>query len=167
MTALASVVIPAHDEERVIARTLAGLYQGIDGDDLEVVVVCNGCADSTAETVRSEFPGVRVLELVEPSKTAAVAAGNAVASAFPRVHLDADVRVDGTSLKTLIAALSADPDLLAVAPARSLDRAGCSRLVSWYYDVWEQLPRSRPDSSGAGSSSSPRRGSVACPLCLP
>ena len=150
VTALASVVIPAHDEERRISGTLASLHQGVRDGDLEVVVVCNGCADTTAETVRAAFPSVRVLELDEASKATAVAAGNSVVSTFPRVHLDADVRLTGSSVKALIRALATDPKLEAVAPERSLDRAGCSRVVSWYYDVWEQLPQVRTGLFGRG-----------------
>ena len=65
MSARASVVIPAHDEERGIARTLRSLEGGFAPGDLEIVVVCNGCTDRTAETVRATFPHVRVLEIPE------------------------------------------------------------------------------------------------------
>lgn len=147
----ASVVIPAHNEERGIGRTLEALYDGMAPDEFEVVVVCNGCTDRTADVVRAAFPQVRVLELETPGKAGAVAAGNAVASTFPRLHLDADVRLPGRAIGTLIAALEADQRLLAVAPERDLDRTGCSRVVSWYYDVWEQLPQVRTGLFGRGA----------------
>jgi hypothetical protein len=149
MAALASVVIPAHNEERVIGPTLRSLQRGLGAHELDVVVVCNGCTDRTAETVRREFPRARVVEIPEPSKVAAVAAGNAVSRAFPRVHLDADIRLSGTSVVTLVETLVRE-DVHAVAPARLMDRTGCSRLVAWYYDVWEQLPQVRDGLFGRG-----------------
>lgn len=146
----ASVVIPAHNEERGIGRTLEALFDGTTPGQLEVVVVCNGCTDTTADVVRAGFPQVRVLEREAPGKVDAVVAGNAAVSTFPRVHLDADVRLTGRSVFALVAALNADPRLLAVAPERDLDRTGCSHLVSWYYDVWERLPQVRAGLFGRG-----------------
>ncbi|MGD9408165.1 MAG: glycosyltransferase, partial [Gammaproteobacteria bacterium] len=46
---LISVVIPAHDEEAVIQRTLGALLRSADPGEFEVIVVCNGCSDATAE----------------------------------------------------------------------------------------------------------------------
>ena len=48
-----SVIIPADNEEAVIARGLDALLDGLDGD-WEVVVVGNGCTDRTIE-VASRF----------------------------------------------------------------------------------------------------------------
>lgn len=150
MNARASVVIPAHDEERGITRTLRSVQGGFTPDDLEIVVVCNGCTDRTAETVRATFPHVRVLEIPEPSKAAAVAAGNAAATTFPRVHLDADIELSGDSVRALVASL-ADGDVLAAAPTRVVDRDASSALVRWYYQVWEQLPQVREGLFGRGA----------------
>jgi hypothetical protein len=146
---LASVVIPAHNEERGILRTLARLHEGIAEGELDVVVVCNGCTDDTAATVRSGFPSVRVLEIPQPSKADAVSVGNAATEIFPRVHLDADVQLSGDSLRALVAPVRSG-DLLAAAPRRVLVRAGCAALVRWYYDVWERLPQVRQGLFGRG-----------------
>lgn len=137
---VASVVIPAHDEERGIARSLGALLDGGIGAELDVVVVCNGCTDRTAEVARAFGSGVRVIELPEPSKSAAVAAGNAATDVFPRIHLDADVMLSGADLLRLLGPLER-PGVLATAPRRVLPRDGCSAVVRWYYDVWEQLPQ--------------------------
>lgn len=137
--ALASVVIPAHNEASGIAATLERLHEGLDHELLDVVVVCNGCTDDTAHVVRSRFPGVRVVTIPQPSKADAVLVGNAATEVFPRIHLDADVRLSGTAVRALVAAL-AEPGVLAAGPERVLDRSRSSPLVRWYYDVWEQLP---------------------------
>lgn len=148
MSARASVVIPAHNEARGITRTLSTLLDGAAGD-LDVVVVCNGCTDDTAAIVRAGFPGVRVLEIPEASKAAAVDVGNRASDVFPRVHLDADVRLTGSAALRLVAALEAQ-GVLAAAPGRILDRSGASLVVRWYYDVWERLPQVRDGLFGRG-----------------
>jgi glycosyltransferase involved in cell wall biosynthesis len=137
--ALASVVIPAHDEEASIGRTLRALRQGVAADDLDVVVVCNGCSDATAERAREADPRARVIEVPQPSKNEAVRVGNAATDVFPRVHLDADIELSGRDVLALLAPLEAG-NALATAPRREVPRAGCSRWVRWYYDVWEALP---------------------------
>lgn len=145
---VASVVIPAHDEERGIARSLGALLDGSGA--LDVVVVCNGCTDRTAEVARAFAPDVRVIELPEPSKNAAVAAGNAATDVFPRIHLDADVALAGSDVMHLLEPLER-PGVLATAPRRVIPRDGCSAVVSWYYDVWEQLPQVTDGLFGRGA----------------
>ena len=135
---VASVVIPAHDEERGIARSLTALLDG--SGPFDVVVVCNGCTDRTAEVARRFEPSVRVVEIAEASKSAAVRAGNATTGVFPRLHLDADVVVTGADLLRLLEPLER-PGVLATAPRRVVPRDGCGLVVRWYYDVWEQLPQ--------------------------
>jgi glycosyltransferase involved in cell wall biosynthesis len=149
VTAVAGVVIPAHNEERVIARTLGRLAAGVAPDQLDVVVVCNGCTDRTAEVARRAAPWARVLEVPKPSKAEAVRVGNAAATVFPRVHLDADVAISGADLLHLVEALG-DPAVLAAAPQRVLVRDRSSRPVRWFYDVWEQLPQVRAGLFGRG-----------------
>lgn len=146
-TAAASVVVPAHDEASTIARNLAALRTG--GADLDVVVVCNGCTDGTAEVARRADPRARVIEIPQPSKVEAVGVGNAATDVFPRIHLDADVELDGDSALALVAALR-DDGVLATAPQRVLPRQGCSRWVRWYYDVWETLPQVQAGLFGRG-----------------
>jgi len=146
---MAGVVIPAHNEERVIARTLEHLMVGAVPGDLEVVVVCNGCTDRTAEVARSVAPWARVLEVPKPSKIEAVRVGNRAGTVFPRVHLDADVSISGGDVLVLTKELR-EAGLLAVAPRRVLVQDRSSRAVRWFYDVWEQLPQVRSGLFGRG-----------------
>jgi hypothetical protein len=145
---VASVVIPAHNEERTIARNLAALLEG--GGALDVVVVCNGCTDATAEAARSFGSAVRVLEITEPSKNAAVRLGNESSDVFPRLHLDADVELSGSDVRRLVEPLNTQ-GLLATAPRRVIPREGCTLIVRWYYDVWEQLPQVKAGLFGRGA----------------
>lgn len=148
--AVASVVIPAHDEAATIGRCLRTLRAGTSADELEVVVVCNGCTDGTAQAAREADPAARVVEISQPSKREAVRVGNAVARTFPRLHLDADIEIDGPAVRELLAPLTSGR-VLATAPQRSVPRAGCSPWVRWYYDVWEALPQVQEGLFGRGA----------------
>lgn len=144
MTAELSVVVPAHDEERVLPRLLAR----IAGDPrLEVVVVANGCSDRTARIAREA--GVAVVELAEGSKPAALDAGDAAATVFPRAYVDADVDVDADTLVALADRLRRGPELVA-SPRLRLDLAGATRLVRAYYAVWELSAFRRRGHIGSG-----------------
>ena len=144
---VASVVIPAHNEEGVIGDLLRGLVVD-DPFRFEVIVVCNGCTDDTAR-VAGEFPNVQVVDIPEPSKRVALARGDDAATVFPRLYVDADVRISAQSVEMLVAALH-EPATHAAGPVRVIRRDGVSRWVSWYYDVWERLPQVREGLFGRG-----------------
>jgi glycosyltransferase involved in cell wall biosynthesis len=159
-----SVIIPAHNEERVIARLLGALVDlpetgdpPRDGDQLRILVVCNGCTDATAQ-IAEQFPGVEVVDSPVPSKREALRLGDSIAEDdFPRVYVDADVELGRSDVFALAAAL-ADPAVLAAAPERVVPRVGVSRPVRWYYDVWEQLPGVRQGIFGRGAIALSRTG---------
>src|SRR5580658_5015807 len=60
---MTTVVIPAHNEGRVIRRLLEPLIKGADPGEMDIIVVANGCTDDTAEAAASFGPAVRVLTL--------------------------------------------------------------------------------------------------------
>ena len=132
---MASVVIAAYNEAGVVGRCLRALR--VDDGGLEVVVVPNGCTDSTADVARG-FSAVRVVELELPGKAAALVAGDAVAVSHPRAYLDADVSVSRDDLERLFAALGGD--VLAVAPRRVVETSGSPLLVRAYFAVHQRLP---------------------------
>lgn len=137
---IASIVVPAHNEARSIARLLTQLLSDDHGLDLEVIVVCNGCSDDTALRA-SAFTAVNVLETPVASKFGAMKLGDDIARFYPRVFVDADVEISGLSVRRLVETLENDPHLRAVAPSRLLDLSRSSRLVQAYYRVWGQLPQ--------------------------
>ena len=147
---MATVIIPAHNEQTVIAGTLDHLLQDLDDDPVQVIVVCNGCTDLTAELAREFAPLVEVLELAEPSKTAAINAGESIARSFPHVILDADVALSAESLKAIIDALAA-PGALAAEPRPVFDTARSSYPVQAFYRVWLALHGGRPGDIGSGA----------------
>ncbi|MCW2945666.1 MAG: glycosyl transferase [Actinoallomurus sp.] len=140
---MVSVVIPAHNEARVIGRLLGRLAES----GLDVVVVPNGCTDGTAGVAASY--GVRVVTSPEASKAAALRLGDQSARGFPRLYVDADVEVGATDVWALVAALER-PGVLAAAPARVLDMARRPWPIRWYYDIWTRLPEVRRGLFGRG-----------------
>jgi glycosyltransferase involved in cell wall biosynthesis len=134
-----SVIIPAHNEAAVIGRLLNSLVSDAQPGEFDVLVVCNGCTDATADVARHFGHGVRVVELTEPSKHLALIEGDALSTSFPRVYVDADVWLDTASVRALTEALQ-DPTVLAAAPGRRDMLEQSSWGVRAYYQVWSRLP---------------------------
>jgi glycosyltransferase involved in cell wall biosynthesis len=144
-----TVVIPAHNEGRVIGRLLGQLVPAAAPAGLNVIVVANGCTDDTAEVAASFGPRVRVLSIPVASKRAALVAGDRAATDLPRVYVDADVELRAQDVQALAAALR-QPGVLAAAPERVLGLDGAPWPVRWYYDVWTRLPEVRHGLFGRG-----------------
>jgi exopolysaccharide biosynthesis WecB/TagA/CpsF family protein len=136
-----SVIIPAHNEASVLARTLAPLAPLAVSGQIEVIVVCNGCSDNTAAIARG-FAGVTVLEIGRPSKAAALNAGDAAATKWPRLYLDADVEISQHAVRDVLAALTAGGPL-AARPAVKFDLQDAHPLVHSYYRARLRLPSAR------------------------
>lgn len=127
-----SVVIPAHNEERVIRRCLDALTNGPGKPSvafpLEIVVVCNGCTDQTAVVAR-QFPQVTVIEIPESSKVAALNTGDEVVTALPRIYLDADSELSNASARSLLREAIHQRDPAIVTASVEFDTVGCSALA--------------------------------------
>ena len=150
MTApLGSVVIPAHNEQAVILSGLDALFQGFVDDELDVVVVCNGCTDSTAELARSCGHPLTVVELQTASKPAALREGDSRTTVFPRIYLDADVRMPGSSARAVLERLRGNR-VLAARPPLVYDSTGASAVVRSYYRARSRLPTVMTALWGAG-----------------
>src|SRR5260370_21191863 len=119
MPEVTTVVIPAHNEGRVIGRLLEQLINGAYPGEMDIIVVANGCADDTAEVAASFGPAVRVLTLPVACKHEALAAGDRAAAGFPRIYVDADVELRLHDVRALAAALC-QPGGLAPAPPGGL-----------------------------------------------
>ncbi|MFJ7590972.1 glycosyltransferase family 2 protein [Streptomyces sp. NPDC097617] len=147
---MTSIVIPAHNEGRVIGRLLDALLADTSETGPDIVVVCNGCTDDTARAAGGRGDRVRVVEVPTPSKHLALRVGDEHARGFPRLYVDADVVVGAADVRALVGALDRNPDLLAVAPGRDIPLAGCAWPVRAYYGVWQRLPAVREGLFGRG-----------------
>lgn len=145
-----SLIIPAHNEEAVIARCLKSALAGAtDPPGFEIIVAANGCSDRTAEIARSAAHCAKVLEIPVGSKTGAINAANRAASHFPRIYLDADVECEYGSLAALAKTLQS-PQVMTAAPAIRLDLTRCNWLVRAYYGAWMLQPFAKAGKGGAG-----------------
>jgi glycosyltransferase involved in cell wall biosynthesis len=144
-----SVIIPAHNESSVIARTLKAMTDGAAPGELDVIVVCNGCTDDTAAVARSFVPQVRVIETAIAGKTHALNLGDEAAQSFPRIYADADVVISAETIRVLARRLERG-DVLAVAPTPNFDLTGCSWPVRACFDIRSLLPSAQEGIGGSG-----------------
>lgn len=144
---MASIIIAAHNEERVLGATLDGLLYG--GSRHEIIVVPNGCSDDTSGTARARR-GVKVIEVAEGGKANALNHADAVAAEFPRIYLDADIRLPPGGIDRLISALDA-PGVLVAVPERGLDVLGRPWPVRAWCLIHERLPVFREGIFGRGT----------------
>ncbi len=144
----ASVIIPAHNEEQVIGRLLTALTSA-NAALPEIIVVCNGCKDKTADVARQFAPAVTVIETDVPSKVNALNLGDAAAHQFPRIYVDADVVIQPDSLAAIISTLS-QSGASAAAPTPVLNLRGASRAVRRFYAVDQIMPSHAGGIGGSG-----------------
>src|SRR5258708_20359656 len=101
----AVIIVPAHDEEAVIADGLAALKEAATGR-AKVLLVADNCSDSTAEIARSL--GVDVVERIDPARRGKGYALDFARTALRRdppdvvVIIDADCSTDAESIERLI-----------------------------------------------------------------
>lgn len=146
--ATGAVIIPAHDEAAVIARTLRSLAPLSEAPDVEVIVVCNGCTDATAEIARG-FDGVRVEQIAAASKIAALNHGDQVATAWPRLYLDADIEIEPAGVLAVFEAIG-EGRVLAARASFVYDATGASMPVRCYYRARSRIPAPPRRLWGAG-----------------
>jgi len=144
-----SIVVPAHNEEAVIATNLRRLLAGSEPGEFDVVVVANACSDGTAAAARS-VAGVRVIETAIGGKPNALRLGDEACVTYPRIYLDADVQLDAGSVRELVAAC-ARPGILACAPAPELDLTGSGPIVRRVHRVHDALIGPNRALAGAGA----------------
>lgn len=90
-----SVIIPAHNEEKYIGKTLSNMP-----DDAEIIVVCNGCTDGTFEEAM-KFKSAKVFNLPEKSVSKARNYGAKMSTGEMLVFLDADIVPEGNVLRDI------------------------------------------------------------------
>lgn len=111
-----SFVIPAHNEENLIAECLTSVLAEIQrsGADAEVIVVNNASTDRTKEVVAERFPGVRVVDEPVKGLVHARAAGMREALGELVANVDADTRVPAGWLTTVVDRFSKNQRLVAL-----------------------------------------------------
>ncbi|GAB2456341.1 glycosyltransferase [Xylanimonas ulmi] len=134
----------------MIGQFLRALVASDIQERLEIVVVANGCADDTARVAAAASPRVTVVDIATPSKVAALNAGDAAATAFPRAYLDADIAITAEAICAVADRLGEEGVPYAGAPRLDIDTAGASLPVRLYYRVWALSDYRRREMIGSG-----------------
>ena len=151
-----SVILPASNEEAWIGPCLdALLASDPPGMAAEVVVVANGCRDGTVAQAQARAGaaqaagwGLRVLDLAEGGKLAALNAGDAAVQGSIRVYLDADVQVSPALMAQIAQALAgAAPAFASGTPVIPRPASAVTRA---YAGFWKSLPFVRSPAPGFG-----------------
>jgi hypothetical protein len=109
---------------------------------IAVVISCNACSDSTATIARSAN-NVTVIESPIAGKAEAInRAELEVSHVFPRLYVDADVRIDVDSFIRLFAALDR-PEPVAVRPSEFYDLSDRPTTVRIFYSMRHVIPSSQ------------------------
>lgn len=133
---MATVIVPAYNEEKVIRRCIASLLKqrGVE----HVIVACNGCRDNTAQIVKTEYPTVTCLEIEIPSKVNALNEAEKHVKKWPVVYLDADLELEQNAIERLIYGMERR-ELLLASPTPKVDTSSSTWLVRQYYKIHRQL----------------------------
>ena len=145
-----TVIVPAHNEEQLIARTLGSMLDRWPaGRKPRVIVACNGCTDDTAKAALRAAPDAEIIELPLASKASAINAGLDRTSAFPVIVVDADVQIDPVSLLALARTLG-EPGVMAASPASRVRTENSDWWTRTYYRVWADQAYLRTGVGGTG-----------------
>ncbi len=98
-----SIIIPAYNEEKLIGKTIRSIFDSNFSGTFEVIVVCNGCTDKTAEIALAS--GAKVLQA--PSKGTADASNYGAGKSLAGIlaFLDADTIVSKNLLSEVMEAI--------------------------------------------------------------
>lgn len=112
-----SIVIPAYNEEKYIARCLQSLITQIETletpRDIEIIVVNNASVDRTAE-IASEFAGVSIVTENERGLTKARQAGFSASTGDLIANVDADTKLPAGWIEKIFAEFENNEKLVAL-----------------------------------------------------
>lgn len=96
-----SIIIPAHNEEKYLQKTLESIQQQTSRD-YEVIIVTNGCTDKTEEIAKKNInTNIRHLSLPKPNVSVARNAGALNAQGETLLFLDADTQLVPDTLEKI------------------------------------------------------------------
>jgi hypothetical protein len=109
-----SVLVPAYNEEKVIARTIEGLLE-TDYTDKEIIIIDDGSKDKTLEVANKYKNKVKILHKENGGKASAMNYGLAFAKGEIVIIVDADTIIGRQALKQMVKGFGNDKDVAAVA----------------------------------------------------
>jgi glycosyltransferase involved in cell wall biosynthesis len=147
-----AIVIPAHDEESGIARTIASLHADIGADPgVSLIVIADNCTDATADRARAA--GARAVVRHDPSQRGK---GHALHFAFQRllsegfeafIVIDADTQVAPGAIRAIRSRIAAGADAVqsryTVANAQATVRTRLMNVALLAFNVMRPRGRNR------------------------
>lgn len=137
-----SIVIPAYNEEKLIEARLQCISNALPAQCTEIIVVCNGCTDSTAKNARNAIKLILqkapincqliVEELKVGSKINALNHGVNISQAPYSVLLDADIDITSEECAQLVSFLHKE-NLLAASPVAVFDYRNAAWINQRFY----------------------------------
>jgi len=132
------VIVPAHNEESVIEKTIYDLLN--QTLPVNIIVVADNCTDKTVPLVKKmqeSYPGVALIETVNNTHRKAGAINQALKTLVSKdidavLLMDADTRIDSKAVEEGWKTLETNPQLAAVC-----SRAGTLEYQG--YNPWEYL----------------------------
>ena len=118
-----AIIVVSHNSARWLPACLSSVYERAGELELDLVVVDSGSTDDTAELVRRDFPGVRIVETENRGFAAANNRGLEIVDADWVLFLNPDTRILSGSLEELISLLQARPTV-GLAGVRQIDENG-------------------------------------------
>jgi glycosyltransferase involved in cell wall biosynthesis len=137
---LPTVIIPAYNEKKVIAKLLTALHCGVVNKSFQVIVACNSTNDGSVEFISEHFPLVTCLDIKQASKTNALNEAEKLNLGFPRIFIDADITISAEAVKILIHYTSQFQDAALVAPRGKINTDSSDFLVRIFYSGWMKTP---------------------------
>jgi len=129
-----SIILPAHNEEKIIGETIDTIFSSDYPNEKEVIVVNDGSTDNTENIVRKmkkKHPQLRLLNLKHSGKANALNVGMKHTKYDTFVFLDADSSLNKNTLKELVQPLADEK----VGIASGIVRAKLTRNpLTWFQD---------------------------------
>jgi glycosyltransferase involved in cell wall biosynthesis len=139
------VVIPAHNEERVLEQSVRRLYSHLTHEfpfSARITIADSASSDRTlqiARTLAAELPGVRAIHLAQKGRGRALRAAWSSSGAEVLAYMDVDLSTDLNALLPLVAPLLSGHGDLAVgtrlAAGARVERCVKRELISRAYNL--------------------------------
>lgn len=131
-----TVIIAAYNEAAVIGDTLHSLIDGCENGDYQILVICNGCSDRTEEVVQQDFSSVICISIEQASKAMAIRHAESLSPGFPRLYMDADIKLSTNDAKILFDAGSEQKKPALIVPSSTVITERSQSSVKRFYKTW-------------------------------
>ncbi len=129
-----SVLIPAHNEEKNIKKTLESVVKA-NYPKKEVIVIDDGSKDKTAKIVKqfsSKYPFIKLLRTNHEGKARALNVGLAKASSEIIILLDADTTIEENALEEIVQPFS---EKNVGASTSTVKVVSTKKILTWFAQV--------------------------------